>query len=80
MNAIRVLVVDDQRLVRDGIASLLDIQDGIEVVGQADDGQVEAERVLMPLDRALSDDADLLSPEEAAIIREAMAWRSSRTV
>ncbi len=34
--------------------------------------QVEAERVLMPLDRALSDDADLLSPEEAAIIREAM--------
>ena len=39
MNAIRVLVVDDQRLVRDGIASLLDIQDGIEVVGQADDGQ-----------------------------------------
>lgn len=39
MNDIRVLVVDDQRLVREGIASLLDIQEGIEVVGQADDGQ-----------------------------------------
>lgn len=44
MNAIRVLVVDDQRLVRDGIASLLDIQDGIEVVGQADDGQEAIEK------------------------------------
>lgn len=39
MNDIRVLVVDDQRLVREGIASLLDIQEGIQVVGQANDGQ-----------------------------------------
>jgi DNA-binding NarL/FixJ family response regulator len=37
--AIRVLVVDDQRLMRDGIASLLGIQDGIEVVGTASNGQ-----------------------------------------
>ncbi|MFC7480973.1 response regulator [Luedemannella flava] len=34
----RVLVVDDQRLIRDGIASLLGIQDGIVVVGAAADG------------------------------------------
>ena len=44
MNDIRVLVVDDQRLVRDGIASLLDIQEGIQVVGQADDGQEAVEK------------------------------------
>jgi DNA-binding NarL/FixJ family response regulator len=35
---VRVLVVDDQRLVRESIASLLSIQDGIEVVGMAGDG------------------------------------------
>jgi DNA-binding NarL/FixJ family response regulator len=36
---IKVLVVDDQRLVREGIASLLDIQAGITVVGMAVDGR-----------------------------------------
>ncbi|MFF1676282.1 response regulator [Streptomyces sp. NPDC058256] len=36
---VRVLVVDDQRLIRDGIASLLSIRPGIEVVGTAVDGR-----------------------------------------
>ncbi|MGW4891601.1 response regulator [Kitasatospora sp. NPDC004240] len=36
--AVRVLVVDDQELVREGIASLLGIQPGIVVVGTAADG------------------------------------------
>jgi DNA-binding NarL/FixJ family response regulator len=35
---IRVLVVDDQRLIRESIASLLNIQPGIHVVGTACDG------------------------------------------
>ena len=35
---IRVVVVDDQEMVRAGFAALLDAQDGIEVVGQAADG------------------------------------------
>lgn len=43
---IRVLVVDDQRLVREGIASLLGIQSGIEVVGMAADGKEAIERTL----------------------------------
>ena len=30
---VTVLVVDDQRLVREGIASLLNIQEGIHVIG-----------------------------------------------
>ena len=38
MNPVRVLVVDDQELVREGIASLLGIQPGIEVIGTAADG------------------------------------------
>jgi DNA-binding NarL/FixJ family response regulator len=37
--AVRVLIVDDQRLVREGIASLLSIQPGIEVVGTAAHGE-----------------------------------------
>ena len=43
---VRVLVVDDQRLMRDGIASLLGIQDGIEVVGTAANGQEALEQAL----------------------------------
>ncbi|ATL65340.1 response regulator [Nocardia terpenica] len=37
--AVRVLVADDQALVRGGFVALLDAQDGIEVVGEADNGQ-----------------------------------------
>ncbi|AUY48069.1 response regulator transcription factor [Streptomyces sp. CB01881] len=40
---VRVLVVDDQDLVREGIASLLGIQPGIEVVGTASDGRQAVE-------------------------------------
>ena len=36
---IRVLLADDQGLVRAGFRALLDAQDGIEVVGEADDGR-----------------------------------------
>ena len=43
---IRVLVADDQRLVRDGIASLLSIQEGIEVVGTASNGEEAVEHAL----------------------------------
>src|SRR3954468_2030421 len=43
---IRVLVVDDQRLMRDGIASLLDVQEGIQVVGTAADGEEAVEQAL----------------------------------
>ncbi len=35
---IRVLVVDDHRLVREGLTSLLRLQPGIEVCGEASDG------------------------------------------
>ncbi|MEV6109758.1 response regulator transcription factor [Streptomyces sp. NPDC051940] len=35
---VRVFVVDDQDLVREGIAALLGLQDGIEVAGTAGDG------------------------------------------
>jgi DNA-binding NarL/FixJ family response regulator len=40
---IRVLIVDDQRLIREGIASLLGVEEGIEVVGSAGDGRAAVE-------------------------------------
>ncbi|MGW1713434.1 response regulator [Streptomyces sp. NPDC002156] len=43
---VRVLVVDDQRLIRDGIASLLSIRPGIEIVGTAVDGRDAVAKVL----------------------------------
>ena len=47
---IRVLVVDDQELVRDGFAMVLDHEDDIDVVGQAGTGDeaVELARALHP--------------------------------
>ena len=41
--AVRVLIVDDQQLMRDGIASLLKLQDGLEIVGMAANGQEAVE-------------------------------------
>src|SRR5215203_3781406 len=42
---IRVLLVDDQVLMRRGLRKLLEVEDGIEVVGEAADG-VEALRII----------------------------------
>ncbi|MBM2616743.1 response regulator transcription factor [Actinoplanes sp. LDG1-06] len=43
---VRVLVVDDQALIREGIASLLGIEEGIVVVGTAEDGRAAVERAV----------------------------------
>lgn len=39
MNKFRILLVDDHSLVRDGIRSLLADQKGLEVIGEASDGE-----------------------------------------
>ncbi|KQV07135.1 response regulator transcription factor [Leifsonia sp. Root112D2] len=46
--AIRVLVADDQAIVRDGLVTVLDLLDDIEVVGEAADGE-EACRLVAEL-------------------------------
>lgn len=39
MSKIRVLLADDHTILRDGIRALLDDQDDMEVIGEAEDGQ-----------------------------------------
>ena len=41
--AIRVLLADDHKIVRDGLRSLLEKDDKVEVVGEAPNGQVAVE-------------------------------------
>ena len=36
---IRVLIADDQTLVRDGLRALVDLEDDMEVVAEANDGE-----------------------------------------
>ncbi len=39
MKAIRILVADDESVVRDGVVTILSLQPDIKVVGEAEDGQ-----------------------------------------
>ncbi|BAL86435.1 putative two-component system response regulator [Actinoplanes missouriensis 431] len=43
--ALRVLVVDDQQLVREGLTALLELTDGVTVVGSAGDGERAIEMI-----------------------------------
>jgi len=45
MSKIRVLLADDHAVLREGLRSLLSLQEDIEVVGEASDGQEAVERV-----------------------------------
>jgi two-component system, NarL family, response regulator LiaR len=60
-DAIRILIVDDHAVVREGLRTFLELQDGLEVVGEAGDGE-EA----LPLAERLEPDVvlmDLVMPK-----------------
>jgi DNA-binding NarL/FixJ family response regulator len=44
--SIRVLLAEDQTLMREGLKTILDLEDGFEVVGEAGDGQAALDRAL----------------------------------
>lgn len=46
---IRILLVDDQSIVREGLSSLLQTYPDLEIVGEAENGQVAVERSLLLL-------------------------------
>jgi DNA-binding NarL/FixJ family response regulator len=50
MNKIRVLLVDDHKLVRQGLAQFLRLEPDIEIVGEAPDGEtaLELTRLIRP--------------------------------
>jgi two-component system, NarL family, response regulator DegU len=45
-NYIRVLIAEDQTLMRQGLKTILELEDGFEVVGEASDGQQAVDRAL----------------------------------
>lgn len=64
---IRVLVVDDHKIVREGLVSLLSEQPGIEVVGQAGNGReaIDLALRLMPAVTIMDVSMPLMSGDEA---------------
>ena len=46
VSAIRILIAEDQTLMRQGLKTILDLEDGFEVVGEAADGQEAVDRAL----------------------------------
>src|SRR5512133_2369211 len=47
MNRIRVLLADDQTIIRDGLRALLEAHDDIQVVGEAGNGRMAHEKTLV---------------------------------
>ncbi|MGY1709456.1 response regulator [Geodermatophilus sp. SYSU D00758] len=64
--SIRVFLVDDHRVVREGMRAFLDLVDGLEVVGEAADGRAALDRIAVLEPAGQLPDVvlmDLLMPE-----------------
>lgn len=79
--AIRVLLVDDQRLMREGLRTLLELEEGLEVCGEAGDGQeaLQAYEQLQP-DVVLMDIRMPRMNGVEAIRRIQMRWPDARLI
>ena len=48
MSSIRVLIVDDHRIVRQGLCHVCELADGLTVVGEAEDGREASKGMGLP--------------------------------
>ncbi|WP_330770503.1 hypothetical protein [Lentzea aerocolonigenes] len=72
---IRVLLADDEELIRDALAALLDLEPDLEVVARAGDGRAAVEAALSrPHGRTAR-----TSPWWTCRCRSWTAWRSPRS-
>jgi len=46
MEAIRIFIVEDQTLMRQGLKTILELEPGMRVIGEAEDGETAIQRVL----------------------------------
>ena len=46
MSTIRVLIAEDQTLMREGLRTILELNEGFSVVGEAENGEQAVERAL----------------------------------
>ena len=70
---IRVLVVDDHAMVREGLRSFLEVQDDLEVVGEAADGAEAVERAAALLPDVVLLDLRMPGVDGVAALREMTA-------
>ena len=76
-DTVRVMVADDHPVFRDGLASLLDPLEGIEVVARAADG---AEAVALAAEHGPDVIVmDVQMPDSTASRRRGRSWPPSRT-
>ena len=84
-DALRVLIVDDHDLFRSGLRNLLEVEDGIEIIGEAAGGQeaVKIVRELAPdvvvMDLNMPGMGGVEATRHITTLADALAW-GRRTV
>ncbi len=80
MDSIRIVVVDDHPLFRQGVVDALSLEDGIEVVGQSADGQEALELLRLRRPAVAILDVNLPGLNGQQITRQLMLEKSSTRV
>ncbi len=72
MDKVKILIVDDHALLRDGIRALLGVYDEIKIVGEASEGKEAIEKT-----RELTPDVELMDWRQHAVFERASQQRRS---